>query len=431
MKTVFLCCFLALFAATIASAITLPELEKSYETRCATIVNFKRNSLKTLQRSYLAALQSIETKYQRAGKLNEVLLVKKEAKSIEDSEWPLKALPKEISLDTSAPRKIFLRKHLEIDQQAAKDLSQTADTMAKTLDAQIVSLTKSGDLAAAKLAQTIKKSLDENPEISAARKLVANVRSDGSSRPALRIRRAGDEMEVLVGYDTRGKIGLDSPVINIDEKDKAIGDTSATVLGEFIGGKGYEVDPLILFSKIFDKDDLGEISLTEIDHEFKKEIEKSSGIAFTMHEGAVNPYISLPVILPVQSVGGTTRVSFEYLIPKSNHAVTGFQLIQGFSGGNPFGEKIFSTTGKWITESAVSEPHSEETRLLLYLNINPAEKQAKLSNEPVIIREIKIEQLCFTAYIIQRLGESGTIIESYNSPTTQPKLASNGELLPE
>ena len=51
-------------------------------------------------------------------------------------------LPKEISLEANAPRKIYLGKHIEIEQQAAKNLVETADTMVRALRAQVVSLTK-------------------------------------------------------------------------------------------------------------------------------------------------------------------------------------------------------------------------------------------------------------------------------------------------
>jgi len=431
MKSLFLCCLAIVLVALSSSAIPLPELEKSYEARCSALLNGKQESLKTLRESYLGALAKIEAKYQRAGRLDEVLLVKKEAKSIEDGTWPLSALPEQISLETNAPRKIYLSKHIAIEQEAAKELVQAADTMDKALDAQVVSLTKTGDLVNAKLAKTIKDGLDENPDISGARKLVANVRSDGSSRPALRIRRSGDNKEVLVHYDMRGKVSMDSPISNAEEQDKSIGDTSATVLGEFIGGEGYEVDSGTLFSEIFDKSDLGGITLTEIDHEFAKEIGESSGIALTVHDGAVNAYVSIPAVLPTQSVGGTTRISFDYFIPKSNQAVTGFQLIQGLSGGNPFGDKVFSTTGKWTDESATSEPLSEETTLLLYPVVSPDKKQAKLSSEPIVLREIRISQTRFTASIVQRLGENGVVTESFETPTTQPKFANNGELIPQ
>jgi hypothetical protein len=420
-----------LIGVQMVSAITLPELEKSYEGKCTEIVTEKVKSITALQESYLAALKKIENKYQRAGRLNEVLLVKKEIQAIENDQWPLLQLPKQISMETSTPRKIYLRKHIEIEQQAAKDLVQTADTMAKALDAQVTSLTKSGDLQNAKLAQQIQAEIEANPIISSARKLVKNVRSDGSSRPALRIRRSGDNMEVLVSYDMRGKVSLDSPISNVEETDKTIGDTAAQLLGEFVGGKDFDADPIVTFEKVFDDKDLAGINLTEIDSDFGHKVEDFVGVALSIKEKATNPYISLPTPVPSISVGGTTQITFHYFIPRTNKAITGFRLIQGTAGGSAFGGEDFTTSGKWTTQTISSEPLSEETRLLIYLSVDPAKKGEPLSADTVVLGELKIEQIKFTAYITQRLGENGVISEDFKDPASQPKLVSNGELIPQ
>ena len=410
--------------------LTLKELETSYESKCSEIRLEKTTALESLRESYLGALRRIEAKYQRAGRLDEVLLVKHEAAAIEKAQWPLKSLPKAISLETSAPRKIYLKKHIEIEQQAAKDLAGTADTMEKALDHQVADLTKSGDLAEAKLAQQIKAEIAKDPHITSARQLLKNVRTDGSSRPALRIRRAGDNIEVLVHYDMRGKIGPESPVSNVEESDKSIGDTEAKNLGEFVGTEGYEVDPYVAMEKVFDKGELGDLTLTEVDSKLTTQYGESSGLALTLKEAAINPYISVPVTMTPTSTGGTTSITVRYFIPQSNKGITAFKFIQGLAGGSPFGGQMFDKTGKWEAQTIVSEPTSEESRLLLYLIRDATMKNTDLSGEPVVLGEIKIEQIAFTSYIVQRLGENRVVTEEFVNPEEQPKLTANGVLVP-
>ena len=60
---------LAALTALPASALTLGELEKSYDDKQSGIRLEKDKSMDGLKQSYLGALARIETKYQRAGRL--------------------------------------------------------------------------------------------------------------------------------------------------------------------------------------------------------------------------------------------------------------------------------------------------------------------------------------------------------------------------
>ena len=100
------------------------------------------------------------TKYQRAGRLDEVLLVKDEIKNISDGKWPLLALPKKISLEVAEPRKLYLKKRIKIEQNAARETAKTADKMLALLEKQAVNLTKKGDLQQALLARQIKDDIE-------------------------------------------------------------------------------------------------------------------------------------------------------------------------------------------------------------------------------------------------------------------------------
>lgn len=411
-----------------ASALTLADLEKSYEDKRSEIRLKKDKSMDGLKKSYLGALTRIETKYQRAGRLDEILLVKDEMKDISIGKWPLLALPKKISLEVATPRNIFLTKYIEIDQTAAREAAETADKMLTLLDQQAVNLTKAGDLQQALLARQIKAEIESDATLTSARKLIANVMSDGSSRPALRIRRFGDNKEVLVRYDMRGKVSMDSPVSNVEETDKSIGNTSAKKLGEFVGAKDYEVDAYIAFEKTFDDEDLAGIAFAEIKTIPKFKAEDSLGLALSLKEKPVNPYARIPVTLPLVTDAVSTRVTVRYFAPETNIALIGFQLT---SGGQRFGGEIFATQGRWVDKIVSSGPFSEDGRLYLYLKPSDGWKGAIPVEDKVVLGAIKIEQIKFSAFIVQRLGKNGVIAEDFKDPASQPKFIANGKLLPQ
>ncbi|MDE0836330.1 MAG: hypothetical protein OSA84_08270 [Akkermansiaceae bacterium] len=387
----------------------------------------KDKSLIGLSEGYLGALARIMTKYQRAGHLDEVLLVKDEMKDISNGKWPLLALPKKISLEVAEPRKLYLKKRIEIDQNAARQTAKTADKMLALLEKQSVNLTKAGDLQQALLARQIKADIESNPTLASSRKLLVNVMTDGRSKPALRIRRYGDNIEMIVRYDMRGKVSMDSPVSNVEEKDKTVGDTTATVLGEFIGTEGYNVTPLRLINKTFDGKDPSPIALARIIPTFQSNISENTGVGLSIdpkEEG--NWYIRIPRVNPPASAPGTIRISCRYFVPKDNKEIVGFLL-----SGTELNQRGKWATGETITQS---QPDSEEPSngiIYFLFGAESGEKinLAKASLEKVYLHSIKAEQIKFSAFVVQRLGANGVITETFEDPAKQPRFATNGELL--
>ncbi len=409
--------------------LTLKELETSYESKCSEIRLEKSTALESLRESYLGALSRIEAKYQRAGRLDEVLLVKQEAASIEKAQWPLKALPRAISLETSAPRKIYLKKHIEIEQQAAKDLAGTADTMEKALDHQVADLTKSGDLAEAKLAQQIKAEITKDPQITSARQLLKNVRTDGSSRPALRIRRAGDNIEVLVHYDMRGKIGPESPVSNVKEDSKEIGDTQASNLGEFIGAEGYETDSAIIFDETFDGKELvfpnfilGRFKISQ-----SETAKEESGMKIQIDLAQTNWHGSLPGILTPADSPSTVKITARYYVPRNNKHILGF-YFNGEIGG-PFPGNDFEQQGKWTENSVTGSSVGPTGNILFYLKFSDSVDLQKASEEYVVLGALRIDRIKFSAYLVERYDRDRSVSESENDPAKQAVFARNGNLV--
>ena len=421
---------LAALTALPASALTLGELEKSYDDKQSGIRLEKDKSMDGLKQSYLGALARIETKYQRAGRLDEVLLVKDEMKDISNEKWPMLALPKKISLEVAEPRNIYLRKRIKIEQNAARQTAETADKMLALLEKQAVNLTKKDDLQQALLSRQIKADIESDAKLTDARKLLANVMSDGRSRPALRIRRFGDNIEVIVRYDARGKVSPDSPISNIVEADKSNGNTSAKVLGEFIGAKGYDVKPRTILAQDFNGKELGKFQLGAILPDFQKSVSGESGVGLSPDPAGTNWHGAIVGVSPPISAPGTVRISCRYFIPRENKQIIGFSF-NGETGG-PFLNKSFEERGKWVDDEVEGSSVGEKGIILFYFKFPSSEvnvQQAIL--ESVVMGSIKIEQIKFTAFVVQRLGDNGVITETFEDPATQPKFATNGELLPQ
>jgi hypothetical protein len=410
-------------------ALTLEELEKSYDQKLTEVRLKKEKSLASLNEGYLDALTRIEAKYQRAGRLDEVLLVKDETKDISEGKWPLAALPREISLDVAAPRKIYLKKRIGIEQDAARKAVDTADRMLELLDQRAASLTKEGDLQQALLARQIKSEIEKDADLISARKLLDNVMSDGISRPAIQIRRYGDNREVIVRYDISGKISPDSPISNVAEAEKNIGDTTAKVLGEFLGAEGYDADPFQLMHKTFDGTDAKPVVLARIIPTFQSRIAEDSGLALSIdpkEDG--NWYVAIPRVTPPASTPGTVRVTCRYFVPRENKEVVGF-----FLSGTTLDQR-----GKWTTVETLAQSRAdseEPSGIMIYFKsgaeggkiINPA----KASLEKVYLHSIIAEQIKFSAFLVKRFGENGVIAETFDNPAKQPVFAKNGEFVTE
>jgi len=412
--------------ASQVGALTLEELEKSYEDKLSEVRREESEALRDLANGYIGALSRIETNYRKSGRLDEVLLVRDEIKAISERKWPLGVLPEKISLETADPRKIYIKNRIKIEQEAASREIEAADKMLAALDRRVKLLTQSGEIEEALLARQIIADVGKEEGLLAARKLMTNVASDGRARAALRIRRYGDNIEVLVRYDMRGKVSMESPVSNVKESDKNIGDSRAETLGQFVGAEGNEVDPFVIFDKTFDSKDQGSLRIHGFESEFRKEFSGEAALIIKPVVDAKNPLIGIPAEMIPLSLGGTTRITARYFVPETNESLQGFKFIQGSAGGAPFGRKEFLTRGKWVTEVAESAATSEDTNLLMYISRDKTQPAAHVGEDKVIYGRLKVEILRFPAFIVQRLGENGEVVESYDDPSKQPLFISNG-----
>ena len=415
-------------SAANAPAQSVDQLRQSFDQRCEQAATSRDDQLDKLSKSYQAALERLLEKTKTAGNLDATLPIHQELEALKQGTATLPPLP-----DNVGELKPMRAKYLDTRQQILKThataLVGLADKMEATLKAREAELTKSGKIADAIAARETREGLAKDPGVRSARDLLMLGGAGGKGRAALQLRRFGDNLEVVVFHDRLGKISMDSPVENVREKTgdgKELGNTKAKVLGEFVGAKGYTVDPYVAYQHTFNTKDLGGLELFEILPEFNHEVEKSKGLKLSLKPGAVNPYGYFGKVLSGNAAKGTYRISCRYFIPKSNRALSGFRFVQ--SAGPPIGDCCFDKKGEWTIGEATSASSHEVDTLFLYLDLIPGRTVADAKDDWVALGDVKVEHLKFTAYVQQRFGDSGRPEQEQKAPLQQPIFITNGEV---
>ncbi|MDA7862894.1 hypothetical protein N9A63_04710, partial [Akkermansiaceae bacterium] len=330
------------------------------------------------------------------------------------------------------PRGIYLKSRLGIERKWALATTNAADTMVTALGAQKLRLTKEGELKQAQAAEAQIVEISEDPRILNARELPKRLSKDGRSRVACIVRRQGDDIEVLVRFDSAGKISLKSPVENIREKTGKAGEkggTSANTLGEFVGASNFESDPVVVFDETVES---GKIVFEEVaGFEIKKRVSVSDkeGVQFSLMKGTNNGYLGMNEILPPLSEPATFRLTCEYLIPKSNKMISGISARHGNSSQGANFKDFLDQVGQWtigITEGVSASP---DGLLRLHLRGVPFGDYPKAIGDSFLIRSLKIELLKTSASIVESYGSNGEVTSETKAKASQKLLVSNGTLI--
>lgn len=421
-KSIFALSFVTMIANSFA--LTVEELKVAYQVQILRVNQEKEESLDQLRKSYLKSLDKIEANYQKAGRLQDVLLVRKEKKLIEAKTWPMAGLAKEAPANLKNGRRLYERTQTERERNAAKQLIAMAEKMETALEKQVLSLTKAGKIKEATAAGELLKTTKTDPKLLDAIDLMARVGRDGSVSPAYHIRRFGDGIEVVVSYDKSGKVSMDSPVQNVIEitgGKKERGTTKAKNLGEFVGAKGYEPDAWVVYKNDLVSGKLGVLKMTALKTiPSSKTDDDQLGLKVVIPPKPLNPHIALGNALPPIAEAGAYRVSFSYYLPTDNKQITGFAWHQGF--GAPIEEKVFGKSGRWMTESIGSRSLNEMHHLRLYLSFEPGASATTATGESVFLKDLKVEQLGFSAYVVAQYNKDGQVEDTFPDAADQKKL---------
>lgn len=425
----------ATFALTAprAAAQSLDSLQKGFMEKYDALNQERDEKLDKLTTSYAAALKRLLQDLQKTGNLDAVLPARDELTAIESGKDELPTLAPTSPPPLRSHRAKFLEARTTIHADHARALVALADRMNSLLATQEADLTKAGKLDDALAAKRMRETLANDPGIRQARELTPSANSFATGQPALQLRRYGDNLEVLVYHDRSGKISMDSPVKNTRERTgegKELGDTEAQTLGEFVGAKGYTVDPYVSCAHEFGGTDMGGWVLNQMAATPRFEVEEGKGVKLTLKPGATAPYGSSGSVLPPLASKGTFRITTRYYIPRSNRAVSGFMYVHG--EGAAIGSTTLDKAGTWVDQAVVGESTNQAERILLYLCLSQAKTLAEAMDDFIVLGSVKVEHVRFSAYVQRRLDrDAGNGDEKeWREAGDQPRLICNGEFAP-
>jgi hypothetical protein len=171
----------------------------------------------------------------------------------------------------------------------------------------------------------------------------------------------------------------------------------------------------------------GGIFLNHLVPKFRHEEAGQKGLLLSITPEATSPYLFLgQKILPPKNLG-LYRISCKYYIPESNTAAVGLLVTQG-SGGHIIG-RMSEKKGHWSLGTIQTESSNEHESLLLIFMRAEGKTINDLKNDYVVLGELKVEQLSFPAYILQKFGDHGETSFNSDDPQKQTLLISNGEFI--
>lgn len=415
-----------LSAIVAATALTVEDLQVSYQAALLKANETRDRQVATLDQRYLEALTKIREEQQKKGDLDGALAIKNEADLVEKKTWPLPPLPGVIETTLGGHRTTYLKARIGIERDWALTTSGLADKMEAALATQIENLTKSGDLAEAQKARKILEAISLDPEVIRARELPERLTSSGRARAGFVVRRNGDDLEVLVRYDSEGKISLKSPVENVVERTggkRNKGETAAKTLGEFVGAEGFESQPYLSLRHTLED---GEIDFSDQVGVQLKFLPKE-GTEIAISPTANNAYLAVPGVLSPSPA--TYRITSEVMVPSGNRALRGLFFRHGGSTGTPIGKPV-TGNGEWQSVTCEGPGGSQADFLRIHFTGFALKDYPQARGDRLILKSLQVEYLRFSAHIVEAFGKSGETTDLQTEARHQKLLLQNGVMLP-
>ena len=260
-----------------------------------------------------------------------------------------------------------------------------------------------------------------NPNAAAAAYSLRKVRNDYAG-DAVQIRRASDNVEVNVAFDSNDEVSDSSAITNVTESPDA-GDTTATTLGAFLTEESDILDEQNFSSDTgaflgfgatltFDNDSVSDGSVSKDDC---LEVELTSASNAYVRDTGANLYSGI----------NNVKIRFEadFYAPSTNTSAVSVRLQNTFEEINGGGSQVFfpTTKGAWTSVSVEGYPNQNALQLL------------------VLDRTVG-DVYYFANMKISIIGDNGTVVTWYDQsgdgndatqPTTslQPLIAEGGNYL--
>lgn len=419
-----------IFFTASASARTLEQLKVSYEVKMLEVEKEHTQAVEKLVTGYLAALDREQKKLQKSGRLDDVLKVTKEKKDLKTKSWPLPKLDKTAPSGLIKVRKVYETTRIKTDRENAATITEVGVKMDSLLEKHTEDLTKAGDIEQAKKSKELRLSISTDPKILSAKNLLERVRLDRNAPVAMRIRRSGDDLEVLVRFDKSGNLSLDSPVENVVEitgGQKQKGDTKATVLGEFVGAKGYDVDPYVAYESSLDSKPPPPMQVVSLEAKPGFTHEKRKCLQVKMGPVAPNPRIEWAGMLEPTTSASQVKIDFQYFIPNENKKLRGFAFHQGLLA--PLDNQVMDDRGRWVSKTIVADPINTNTNLRFYFErYSGSGKTFNGGNEVVYLDDLKVTFIKFAGHVVAPYEDGEVVGEPVTNPEKQKAIIQSGRL---
>lgn len=199
-------------AVSAAQGLSLEELQKSFESRCAEAAKERHEKVSKLRSNYAIALHRLLTSVQTKGELQKVIAVETEIKDVKANNAELLPLSKDAGESLKEYRSKLEQAENAVELDYAKSVRDLADRMNEALLAKETELTKGGEISYAKKARSIREKLAASPEILSARKLAASATKEPTDR-RLGVWRSLFDEKMQVVSSGRYPVGLLSEVL--------------------------------------------------------------------------------------------------------------------------------------------------------------------------------------------------------------------------
>jgi len=406
-------------------ALSLEELQVSYQAAILKTNETRDQQMSKLDERYLGALGKLQADVQKKGNLAEALAIKDEATLIEKETWPLSPLP-EVILEIVAPaRTTYAKTRIGIEREWALTTGGISDKMEAALKAQIANLTKDGSLKEAQKSQKVLEAIRQDPAVIKARELPNRITRSGRARAGFVVRRNGDDLEVMVRYDSDGKISMKSPIENVVEGTggkREKGETEAKTLGAFVGAEGFPSHPYL---SLRHSSDGGKIDFSDAVGVHTKFLAKE-GTEIKISPTATNSYLAVGGVL--SKAPATYRITSEIKIPSENKALRGLFFRHGDSKGPIFGKPVVGT-GEWQEVTCEGAGGSQFEFLRIHFTGFEFKDYPKARGDRVIFKNLQIECFRFSVYIVESFGKSGETTLTETAADRQKFLIQNGVML--
>jgi hypothetical protein len=202
------------------------------------------------------------------------------------------------------------------------------------------------------------------------------------------------------------------------------GKTNARTLGEFVGASDFQGEVYASFEHTLED---REINFSDV---FGTEVKflQGEGTELTISPTAKNSFLGINGVFSTSSSPATYRVTGEIMVPSKNAVLKGLFFRHGGSDGTIIGKPVVGN-GEWQKVVCEGPGGSMTNSLRIHFTGFELKDFPKAWGDKVVLKNLRIEFIKFSAHIVEQYGDSGEAIIAEKNPSRQRLLVTNGVLV--